>query len=66
MVRTEALAPQQRDRRWGRDTYNELLDILGQLSASSPLGRESADLLLSWHLAGKQKPEQALGKGLRA
>jgi hypothetical protein len=45
-------------------SVDELLDELGDLGASSPLGGESADLLLSGDLSGQEKPEETLRKRL--
>ena len=43
---------------------DELLDELGDVGAGSPLGGQVADLLLGGDLAGQQKPEETLRKGL--
>lgn len=45
---------------------DELGDEAGNVAAGGPLGGEVADLLLRGDLAGKQKPEETLGKGLLA
>lgn len=43
---------------------DELLNELGEVGAGSPLSGEVADLLLRRNLAGKEEPEETLGKGL--
>ena len=43
---------------------DELLNELGEVGAGSPLSGEVADLLLRGNLAGKEEPEETLGKGL--
>lgn len=43
---------------------DELLEELGELGASSPLSRESTDLLLRGDLTGQEEPEETLGEGL--
>jgi hypothetical protein len=45
---------------------DELLNELGDVGAGSPLSRQVANLLLGGDLAGQQKPEQTLRKGLGA
>jgi hypothetical protein len=45
-------------------TVDELLNELGNIGAGSPLGRQVTDLLLGGDLAGQQKPEETLRKGL--
>lgn len=45
-------------------TVDELLNELGDIGAGSPLGRQVTDLLLGGDLAGQQKPEETLRKGL--
>jgi hypothetical protein len=45
---------------------DQLLDELGHVGAGRPLGREIADLLLRGNLAGQEKPEKTLRKGLLA
>lgn len=37
---------------------DELLDELGKVGASSPLGRQVADLLLSRDLTSQQQPKE--------
>lgn len=49
-----------------RAAVDELLNVLGKLRASSPLGREVADLLLRRNIAGKEKPEKTLREGFLA
>jgi hypothetical protein len=43
---------------------DELLNELGDIGASSPLGRQITDLLLGGDLTGQQKPEETLREGL--
>lgn len=43
---------------------DKLLEELRELGASSPLSRESTNLLLRGELAGQEEPEETLGKGL--
>ena len=45
-------------------SVDELLNVLRNLGASSPLGGKVADLLLGWDLTGEKEPEKTLGKGL--
>ena len=50
----------------GRAAVDELLDELGDIGTGSPVSRQVADLLLGGDLAGQEKPEKTLGKGLLA
>jgi hypothetical protein len=43
---------------------DELLNELGDIGTSSPLGRQVANLLLGGDLTGQEKPEETLGQGL--
>ena len=48
-----------------RAAVENLLDEGGEGGAGSPVLGEGGDLLLRRHLAGEEKPEETLGKGLR-
>ena len=45
---------------------DKLLNELGDVGASSPLGGQVTNLLLGGDLAGQQQPEETLGEGLLA
>jgi len=45
-------------------SVDELLNILRNLGAGSPLGGKVADLLLGWDLTSQEEPEETLGKRL--
>jgi len=45
-------------------SVDELLNVLRNLRAGSPLGGEVTDLLLGWDLTSQEEPEETLGKGL--
>lgn len=45
---------------------DELLEELGEVGASSPLGRQVTDLLLRWDLTGQEEPEETLWERLLA
>ena len=47
-----------------RAAVENLLDEGGEGGAGSPVLGEGGDLLLRRHLAGEEKPEETLGKGL--
>lgn len=42
-------------------TVDELLDELWDVGSSGPFGRKITNLLLTWDLAGKEKPEETYG-----
>jgi hypothetical protein len=45
-------------------TVDELLNELGDIGASGPLGREVTNLLLGGDLTSQEKPEETLRQGL--
>lgn len=50
----------------GGAAVDELLDELGDIGTGGPVGRQIANLLFGGNLAGQEKPEETLRKGLLA
>jgi hypothetical protein len=50
----------------GWAAINELLNELGDIGTGSPLGRQVADLLFGWDLAGEEEPEETFWEGFVA